>query len=459
VTPGTGPQHGASTPLYPTFMIRTLDGAEAYTGDIVTVTDSQAIDPSTGAPQREELTLAHRASARTNQGDQANGDLLAFTGDAARIYEGSQHARLARWPTGNVNAVPDLSFGQARSPTSSYDVSADAPGTLQAKVDDLVVMQLDEAPRGVRFNTPVQAYMHGGPGVVRVTSATGRVQHYQGGHLAFMDGEAIACVAASGQPNNLTLDLLRGALGSTPREQSPENIHWRVAWPPIAIDQGGFGGNRGQAIGIQGGTTFRALADGGGYAALDPGGGNPWAAVYPYTDRANNLLRRPKDHLDRGVFTTAFGSNATTPGQNDLLIDLPFRAHDRYAGRISSREGVYFQAAREIPGGFVTRVEWDETLPTAYCEVKLAVRLDGAPSWDAEPATEPSQRGKLYLFDDPAQANEIYLRADRVELRVYVTFKPGAIYSDAWKMPALVGAVRVGYRQPTSSLRREERVD
>jgi len=159
------------------------------------------------------------------------------------------------------------------------------------------------------------------------------------------------------------------------------------------------------------------------------------------------------------VFNLAFGSSVTTPGQNDLLIDLPFRAHDRYADRISSREGVYFQAAREIPGGFVTTVDWDETLPSPYCEVKLAVRLDGAPSWDAEPADAPSQPGKLYLFDDPAEANEVFLRADRVELRVYVTFKAGAIYADAWKVPALVGAVRVRYRQPTSSLRREERVD
>ena len=405
------------------------------------------------------MTIAHRASARANQqnpqsGDLGNGDLIAFTADVRRIYESALHARLARWPTGNVNHAPDLTFGRA----GSYPTPV-SPNPLNARIDDLVVMQLEEAPRGVRFNTPLQAYMHGGPGQVRVTSATGRAQQYQGGHLGLMDGEAIAVVNAGGQPNDLTLDLLRGALGSTPRNQSPETIPWRVPWPPIAIATGGFGGNRGQAIGIEGGGGFRGIDRGGGYAALDPGGGGPWAAVYPYTDRRGNYLSRPRDDLDRGAFPRAFGSAVTSPSSRDLLIDLPFRVHDRYADRISSRDGVYFQAAREIPGGLVTRVDWDEMLPTGHCEVKVAVRVGGVPRWDAEPATTPGVPGSLYVFDDPDDLNEVFLEGDRVEVRVYVTFKVGAIYNDAWKIPARVGAVRVRYRQPTTSLRREERVD
>ena len=49
--------------------------------------------------------------------------------------------------------------------------------------------------------------------------------------------------------------------------------------------------------------------------------------------------------------------------------------------------------------------------------------------------------------------------ATRVELRVYMTFKPGAFYEDAWKRAPIVGAIRVHYRQPTQTLRREERSD
>src|SRR5690606_14078327 len=126
-----------------------------------------------------------------------------------------------------------------------------------------------------------------------------------------------------------------------------------------------------------------------------------------------------------------------------LLVDLPFRAHDRYADRTWTYDGVFFQSARELTGAYVTRVEWDETLPNPYCEVKVALRLDGAPSWDAEPADRPGLANRLYVFDDPREPNEVMVRADRVELRVYITFKPGAFYDDAWKRAALVGAVRV----------------
>jgi hypothetical protein len=181
--------------------------------------------------------------------------------------------------------------------------------------------------------------------------------------------------------------------------------------------------------------------------------------VWPYVLKDKAGLRRPVDLEDRGTFTFAFGSNVSPPAADDLLVDLPFRAHDRHANRVSSLQGVFFQAARELPGAFVTRVEWDETLPDPQCEVKVALRLDGDPGWDAEPATAPGQPGRLYLFDDPRQPNEVMCRAERVELRVYVTWKAGALYRDAWKRPALVGAVRVGYRQPLRVLRHEERVD
>jgi hypothetical protein len=147
------------------------------------------------------------------------------------------------------------------------------------------------------------------------------------------------------------------------------------------------------------------------------------------------------------------------PQADDLLVDLPFRPHDQYAPGAWSYEGVFFQTARELGGAYVTKVDWDETLPTPFCEVKVAVRLDGAPSWDADPADAPGLAGRLYLFDDPQEDNEVMLRANRVELRVYLTFKPGAFYEDAWKRGPSVGAVRVHYRQAMQSLRREERSD
>ena len=218
-------------------------------------------------------------------------------------------------------------------------------------------------------------------------------------------------------------------------------------------------------IPIRGGGEFRRRSDGGGYAAIDRGSASPWAGVWPFVERRNNRLERPRDELNRGTFPGAFGSNESQPAANDLLVDLPFRFHDRYADRVSSIEGVFFEASRELPGALITSVEWDESLVSPYADVKVAVRLDGAPSWSARPATAPGQKGQLYVFDEPranrdpnARKNEIFVRAKRVEVRVYMTFKPGALYNDAWKRPAVVSALRVRYRQPIRSVRREELV-
>jgi hypothetical protein len=267
----------------------------------------------------------------------------------------------------------------------------------------------------------------------------------------------------NGAWSNVT--LVRGALGTTPAAHG-NTYAWRLVWPAHAVADGVFAGNRGSQLPVRGIQTELRQND--GYVAIDRGAGShprwaeqPFVAVLPYAarGRGDRSLVRPIDALDRGAFTSAFGSNAAAPVAGDLLIDLPFRPHDRYADRLWSYEGVAFQAGRELTGAYVTHVDWDEVLASPFCEVKVAVRCDGAPAWDAEPADRPGLAGRLYLFDDPKEPNQVLVRADRVELRVYLTFKPGAFYEDAWKRAALVGSVRVHYRQPTASLRREERSD
>ena len=120
---------------------------------------------------------------------------------------------------------------------------------------------------------------------------------------------------------------------------------------------------------------------------------------------------------------------------------------------------MFFQTARELPGSLILSVDWDEHLWTPYNEVKVAVRLDGGPSWDSKPTKKPGLSGRLYLFDDPKEKNEIFVRANRVEVRVYVTFKKDAFTNDAWKRAAIVGGLRIKYRQPTQTIRREERTE
>ena len=457
VGPGGQNGHAVGTPLIPTFLVRDADDQEAGRDDVVTVTDDQQ-----GLLPREERVIAHGADAQVGRpGDPGRGWLVAFTEDVSRLYEGSAHARLHRWPTGTLSGPIDLVLGRARPPQGPGDLSADAPGTLRAKVDDLVTMQLEE-----RVPPAAQLRRHLGPADVGLGPVPGGPNQWREGSLQLLDDEVVGVVDAAAEGNGSSnLTLLRGALGGPvgprnpgARPQSGETVAWRLPWPPVAVAQGGTGGVRGELVPIRGGDEFRDKRVGGGFMAIERGRGR-WAGVWPYVDLDRGALRRPVDLEERGTFPFAFGSDLTTPAANDLLVDLPFRAHDRYAPRTSSLQGVFFQAAKELGGAFVTSVEWDEQLPDPYCEVKVALRLDGDPGWDAEPATAPGQAGRLYLFDDPRRANEVMLRAERVELRVYITFKPGALYNDAWKRAAVVGAVRVKYRQPLRVLRHEERVD
>jgi hypothetical protein len=468
--------HPPGGKVVPTFIVRPIDAAESGRDDIVTVTDDGA-----GPPEREERRITHGATAvSVQQGinqlpgplralasdglasrrdltewrDPAQGWLVAFDDFVSREYTGAANARIARWPTGNITQIPtSLAAGRARAPSGPGDSSPFAPGTLDARFDDGLLRQLDES---------------GGPLPIDASAAQGTIagnpRQLRQGKLLRVDDEVVATVdARPGQPPSgqqgawSDATLLRGALGTTAQAHSSETWGWFLDWPAIAIADGPIGGYRGQAI-----PTRRAQGDFRehfGYVAVDRGGGLPWTGVLPFAERKNDHLLRHVDSLDRGTFTHAFGSDQTNTQQNDLLVDLPFRAHDAYAARTSSVRGVYFQAARELPGGYVTHVDWDENLPSAFAECLVAVRVDGAPGWDADPTTIPGQPGRLYLFDDPKAPNQVLLRATRVEVRVYLTFKPGALVRDGWKRPAVLGALRVHYRQPSAQLRFEERTE
>ncbi|MEZ6183863.1 MAG: hypothetical protein R3F62_02510 [Planctomycetota bacterium] len=457
--PATPREHPPGTELLPTFALGPLDRDDAGATDVVTVI-SDELDPS-GLRFAEEATVAYAANAGARDAF-AGGQLVSFTQNVSRPYRQIQGARINRWPVGNVMTIPDLTLAQARPAAGAGDQPAGAPGTLRAKVDDLVCVQLLEQPSGGR---PGQSLALGQGSLGPVP---GRPNQYRQGILFANDQEVYAAVdAQSAGRNQSQVTLLRGALGTQPQAHSWETSPLVLPWPAIAVAEGGLGrpGDNGERIPVRGAGDFRDWDDGGGYAVIDRGNATPWAGVWPYVERNNQILRRPLDELGRGCLASAFGSNESVPAQNDLLVDLPFRFHDRYADRVNTYEGVFFEAARELPGALITTIDWDESLPNPYCEVKVAVRLDGGPSWSARPATAPGQPGQLYVFNEPrssadpnAAKNEIYVRAKRVEVRVYMTFKPSAFYNDAWKEPAVVGAVRVHYRQPIRSVRREELV-
>lgn len=480
------------TPVVPTFAIRPGDGAnwganagsvqpfgaECGEGDIVTVADDQQ-DVS---PRREEARVVWSAPSLSGGNlpggltagllsplgvvpDAADGWLVAFEDFVSREYLGVANARLARWPVGNLHSIPELVGGRARPPTDASDVVADAPGVLEGRVDDTVVQQLEDGANSIlTLGAPLAADDTASPPV------NGQPEAWDDGRLYLAGSELIAVVGAGDATGGVTLTLQRGALGTQAQAVGADTPLWRLPWPPVAVSADGFttlDGSEAAALPIRplrGQRPFREGGDG-GYLRIGADYDQP-ARILPYARfwgptrwNPNPCFVRPTDALGRGTFESAFGANPAAPVAGELLVDMPFRHHDRYRDAVDSLEGVFFQASRELPGSFVERVTWEEHLPPhSRAEVKVAVRIDGAPGWDATPwADAPGQRGRLYVFDDPGADNRIGLAAERVELRVYLTFLAGAFAQDAWKDGALVGAVEVQYRQPTQSLRREER--
>jgi len=467
----TGRGHPAGTKVVPTFAVRGADARESGPGDVVTVSDDadgpgprvqrrgtrvRSADPGGPPVAREEQTVAHGAPSatapdpalpgRTWVGDRFDGWLVAFDDFVSRPYRGDRGARLARWPVGDLSRVPDLTLGRARPPGPDEDEVAFAPGVLEGRIDDLVSLQLPE----VVYAFPVDAEQEAG---------LGRGPSWRPGQLYLGDGELIGVTKAE----RVTVDrpgtwwllaLHRGALWTAPRRHSRETPLWRIDWPAATVLNGPA---------PEQARTIRVHSDRGfgrfGYAAVDAGRGRGIAELLPYDEVDGVALRRPPDRLGRGAFRGAFGTGRAALRNRALLVDFPFRAHDRYADGVDSLQGVFFQATRELPNAFVTRVTWDEALPSRFADVRVAVRIDGRPGWDGEVARGPGERDRIYLFDDPDAENLVGVAGDRVEVRVYPTFHPGAFAAGRWKEGAVVGAVRVAYRQQTTTVRREVRTD
>lgn len=477
--------HAAGTRVCPTFITRLQDGNIAYRngltvsnsaaemgpGDVVTITDDSNLP--------EEHRVSHSAFATRvpanlqaiaaqlgliiPPGDLGSGFITSFDDFVTRPFTGGANSRLLKWPVGNLHRKPNLVFGRARDPSGPNDSVGDAPGTLPGRIDDFVVEQLVERDNQTLFtNRPAPLTV----GDQSLGPVSGGFRSWRRGRIYRSDGEVLAVVDASQAQGGSDLTLRRGVMGTPVAPISRETALWRMSWPPHAIASGGFGGSRNSLLPVRQidpANRFRALNEGGGYLRAEP---EPNQAVsihsyVRYRGGRNAYFDRPIDRWGRGTFSGAFRSAEDPPRGNMLLTDLPFRHHDRYRPRTSSVQGVFLQVSKEIPGGFVERVTWDATRPTNYAQVLVAVRVDGVPNWDAPPVPrgESGQRGRLYLFDDPGAPNRIDLPATRVEVRVYLTFGPRAFYDDGWKDGAVLGGLRVHYKQATRSLRREERTD
>jgi hypothetical protein len=155
-----------------------------------------------------------------------------------------------------------------------------------------------------------------------------------------------------------------------------------------------------------------------------------------------------------GIFRGSFGTLPKAHSSGEIAVLLPFRYFDGYRPNADVPEMVYFQSGFAARDAYWDRITWEQEVPDeAYQEVRVYVRVDGAPAWDAEPTNKP---GGLYVFTDPAAENVLGCQGDSIEVRVYFVYKENAFQSTSWKSTPKFKNLEVRYAQPLRVLLHEE---
>ncbi len=255
-------------------------------------------------------------------------------------------------------------------------------------------------------------------------------------------------------------DCTRGLFGTQASEHAPDAKVTFFEFLPITKIEGGIGA---EAASIPVTETQGFLREG----TLGFIGGDGLVAELAHYDRVvNNSFEMPMRRSASGsaagvaIFRGRFGTAAQAHGGGDLLYEMPFRYWDRYAKETDRPEMSFFQATAEIPGAYFDRIEWDERLTRAFHDVKVLVRIDERASWDAEPLGE---KNGLFLFEDPPTekvVNRIGVRGDRIEVRAFFEYLPGAFNSaftsDSWKDTPWLKGLRIRLLAPNAVLLSED---
>jgi hypothetical protein len=383
-----------------------------------------------------------------------------------------------RYPSGqlpqNIEQLT-MAVGSARPPTDPGDTVQDAPGQIQGNVDEVITTQELEpsiwddaeqgryrsnmAPPGTQVPTMSPTDTTWSPGL-NVNSL--QPPDVQRGRTIRLDDEYVVATNTAADDAGQNFTVVRGMLATLPAQHGREcNAWFDFPFPRVAVTAGTFSLPHADMIPLRKGCGNWINARD-FYVGVDRGGGKGVQEVLPIKYRNGDVLDRPRDRFDNGCFRSSFGSGRLSPelAANDVIFDWPFRFEDRYAVVSNSIEGVFFEATEEIPGAFFDRVTWDATLPNGFSQILVQVRVDGVPDWSSQVQRKDDfgVPGKLYQFDDPKADNKIQVAGDRVEVRVYMTFKPGAFYDvlGPWLATPYLKAIHLTYRQPTRVIRREE---
>jgi len=272
------------------------------------------------------------------------------------------------------------------------------------------------------------------------------------GVLLRLDDEVIG---VSRFENRRFLRLARGMLGTKPEAHSVESPVYVLPFPPAVRLQTGVGA-QGQVryTGVHPSTEALPRR---GVLMVDAKNGGGVRELLTYEPGRGRSIRLPLDDRLRPAYRGAFGTTPNAPlEEGTLAIAFPFRFFDRCKVGVDSDEGAFYEA-RFTPAGqdgarvarFLS-VTWDEKPVSAEVGVVVLARIDGHPSWTAQPTNKP---GGLYRFDEPdPKKNRIDVTGRTIEMRCVFLFRAGAYARGGWKESPSVDAIRVEYARPVTVL-------
>lgn len=203
--------------------------------------------------------------------------------------------------------------------------------------------------------------------------------------------------------------------------------------------------------------------------------------VIGYTRKGDGYLTMPEAEIGGGFHSRKGllrGRYGTTPAKHligSVVYRLPIRYRDLYMplpegltagpeGQVTALadvpEASYFPMSVAAPGGYFSQVSWVEALQGKGAGFDVRARVGGRGSWSDLPLETPD----LFSFTlpgGPKQKNSLLRQGDRIDLRVYTYYEPGAFdpldfSSNAWKYAPVLEALGVEYIQPTRIVRHEE---
>jgi hypothetical protein len=152
----------------------------------------------------------------------------------------------------------------------------------------------------------------------------------------------------------------------------------------------------------------------------------------------------------------AFGTSPAAHAADALAYAIPFRYYDRFVPGSDDDAIHSWATARMATSASWRSIRWEESCPVPSLDVRVQVRFNHSPRWDD---FDQPKRGGLPVFDlnVPREWTLGPTTADAMEIRVGFVYLPGAWERGEWKEAPLVRWIDVGYEQPTTVHRHEER--